>query len=252
MENTKNKIGMFLLLLVLTFFVVGGFYFKEYMIKNTKSSDVPLENVDDKKQDSSKDYIYFENEKEIMEDIIKEDVVINFKGMESINNTLHNELESIYSGYTLTSDVTLQDGEVCDQDIYETGYREYVSETFKEYVSLVIKDYKYNCALGSLPVALKSYVVSKETGEIITNEDLLERFNKSESDIEEAIKNRLSSTQVLDGDSQIIDIDGTLESIKTGSYGSNKALSVSKNGKLVINFIVKSNKINYNDSIEID
>ena len=40
--------------------------------------------------------------------------------------------------------------------------------------------------------------------------------------------------------------------IKNGIYVTNKALSISKNGKLVINFIVKSNKINYNDSIELN
>ena len=37
-----------------------------------------------------------------------------------------------------------------------------------------------------------------------------------------------------------------------GTYGTNKALNISKNGKLMINFIVKSNKINYNDNIELN
>jgi len=50
----------------------------------------------------------------------------------------------------------------------------------------------------------------------------------------------------------VIDTENTINDIKNGIYGTNKALSISKNGKLVINFIVKSNKINYNDSIELN
>ena len=81
------------------------------------------------------------------------------------------------------------------------------------------------------------------------------KINKSffiDNQIYDSIKKRLENTQTLDEDNQVIDINGTLEYLKNGSYGINKALSVSKNGKLTINFIVKSNKINYNDSVEIN
>ena len=49
-----------------------------------------------------------------------------------------------------------------------------------------------------------------------------------------------------------IDIDGTINDFNNTTYNNLKTLSVSKNGKLKINFIVKSNKINYNDSIELN
>ena len=103
-----------------------------------------------------------------------------------------------------------------------------------------------------MPKTLKSININKKTGKEVTNEELLEAFNISEDTIIESVKKRLNDTQVLDEDVQVIDIDSTIESIKNGAYDVEKALSVSKNGKLMINFIVKSNKINYNDYIEIN
>ena len=94
-------------------------------------------------------------------------------------------------------------------------------------------DYDYNCVNGSVPTNIKSYVINKDNGNIITNK-------------------RLADTQVLDGEVGVIDTENTINDFKNGTFGTNKALSISKNGKLVINFIVKSNKINYNDSIELN
>ena len=74
----------------------------------------------------------------------------------------------------------------------------------------------------------------------------------SANSIIESLNKRLADTQVLDGEVGVIDTENTIIDFKNGTFGTNKALSISKNGKLVINFIVKSNKINYNDSIELN
>ena len=66
------------------------------------------------------------------------------------------------------------------------------------------------------------------------------------------MRDRLNDTQVLNEGSEVIDIEGTINAIETGEYGTVKSLSISKTGELVINFIVKSNVINYNDSIELN
>ncbi len=100
---------------------------------------------------------------------------------------------------------------------------------------------------------MKSYVIDKNTGKQIDNETLLKTFDVTESKILDLVKKRLDFSQTLDEDeSQVIDVDGTVNSFNDGKYNVNKSLSISKNGKLTINYIVKSNKINYNDSIEID
>ena len=111
--------------------------------------------------------------------------------------------------------------------------------------------YDYTCGVGSKIKSIKSYVVNKKTGALLTNQELLDSFGVSEDTIYESVQKRLNNTQVLDGEEQVINISETLNNLKSSDYGVNKALSVSKNGKLMLNFIVISNKINYNDSIEI-
>ena len=115
-----------------------------------------------------------------------------------------------------------------------------------------MRDYDYNCVSSSTPTNIKSYVVDIKDKKVLTNEELLTKYNISEENIIEQIKKRLEDTQILDEDVQVIDIDGTINDLKNGTYGTNKALNISKNGKLMINFIVKSNKINYNDNIELN
>ena len=221
MDNTKNKIGVIFLIIVLLLFIVGGYFFMEYMLKTpdkTKNARKEQE-ITDIRINKKKDYIYFENTTEIINDIFKQDVIFNIKGLENYNNTLHNELEELSKN---------------------------------EVKSLIIKDYDYNCVNSSIPKNVKSYVIDIKNGNIISNDELLKKYNVSEESIIEQVKKRLEDTQILDEEVQIIDIDGTLNEVKSGTYGINKALSVSKNGKLMINFIVKSNKINYNDSIELN
>ena len=143
---------------------------------------------------------------------------------------------------------------LCDnaENLYSFNYREYYDTQFGNYISLVISDFEYNCVSGSVIKNIKSYNIDKKTGKQITDEELLNKFNITEDVILEKIRKRLNDTQVLDGDTQVIDIDGTIDSIKNGEYNVSKALSINKTGNIIINFIVKSNKINYNDTVELN
>lgn len=97
MDNTKNKIGVIFLIIVLLLFIVGGYFFMEYMLKAPDKKRNTKENQDivDIRINKKKDYIYFENTTEIINDIFKQDVIFNVKGLENYNNTLHNELEEL-------------------------------------------------------------------------------------------------------------------------------------------------------------
>ena len=254
MDNTKNKIGVIFLIIVLLLFIVGGYFFMEYMLKTpdkTKSARKDQE-ITDIRINKKKDYIYFENTTEIINDIFKQDVIFNIKGLENYNNTLHNELEELSKNEVKVTNEEIPEGITCENDLYSFTYRDYDLIEYGDYKSLIIKDYDYTCVNSSIPKNVKSYVIDIKNGNIISNDELLKKYNVSEESIIEQVKKRLEDTQILDEDVQIIDIDGTLNEVKSGSYGINKALSVSKNGKLMINFIVKSNKINYNDSIELN
>lgn len=254
MDNTKNKIGVIFLIIVLLLFIVGGYFFMEYMLKTpnkTKSTRKDQE-ITDIRINKKKDYIYFENTTEIINDIFKQDVIFNIKGLENYNNTLHNELEELSKNEVKVTNEEIPEGITCENDLYSFTYRDYDLIEYGDYKSLIIKDYAYNCVNSSIPKNVKSYVIDIKNGNIISNDELLKKYNVSEESIIEQVKKRLEDTQILDEEVQIIDIDGTLNEVKSGTYGINKALSVSKNGKLMINFIVKSNKINYNDSIELN
>ena len=254
MDNTKNKIGMAFLIIVLLTFIIGGYIFMNYMLKTPpkKTNVENKEEVADNRIDKQKDYIYFEEPIEIINDIYKQDVVFNISGLEDITNKLHNELEEISKKEVKVTNEEIPEGITCENDLYSFSYRDYEIMEYGDYKSLVIKDYDYNCVTSSLPKVVKSYVINTNDGKNLTNEELLTKFNLNEDNILEQVKKRLEDTQILDEDVQVIDVDGTLNDIKNSTYGTNKALSISKNGKLMLNFIVKSNKINYNDSIELN
>lgn len=255
MDNTRNKFGVIVLGVILLFFIVGGYFFMDYMLKTPdkdKKNNKQEPEVVDLRINKSKDYIYYDNETEIIDDIFKRDVIINIEGYEIINDTLHSELESINSNQVRVTTEEIPEGTTCENDLYSFSYRDYEIMEYGDYKSLVIKDYDYNCVTSSLPKVVKSYVININDGKNLTNEELLTKFNLNEDNILEQVKKRLEDTQILDEDVQVIDVDGTLNDIKNSTYGTNKALSISKNGKLMLNFIVKSNKINYNDSIELN
>lgn len=254
MDSTKNKIGVIFLGIVLLIFIVGGYFFMKYMVNNpTKEKKKGIvELTNEVRINNKKDYIYFDNTTEIIDDIFKQDVILNFKGLEDENNKLHSELEELSKKEVKVTNEEIPEGVTCENDLYSFLYRTYEVTEFSNYASVVIMDYDYNCVSGSVPTNIKSYVINKDNGSIITNEELLKIFETTDDKIIESINKRLADTQVLDEDSMVIDTENTINDIKNGSYGTNKALSISKNGKLVINFIVKSNKINYNDSIELN
>ena len=255
MDNTKNTIGAIFLGIIILAFIIGGFFAMKYLTnpKNIKKEEKTNEELKTELRiNTSKDYIYFDNTKEIIGEIYKEDVVLNFKGLEQINETLHNEVENLSNNIVKTDNQEIPEGVTCENDLYSFSYRDYENTQYQKYSSVVIRDYDYNCINGSLPRNLKSFVIDNTSGKIITNEELLSTFNITEDSIIEQVKKRLEDTQILDEDIQVIDIEGTINDFNNTTYNNLKALSISKNGKLKINFIVKSNKINYNDSIELN
>lgn len=257
MDNTKNIVGLIAFIIILLLFAIGGYFFMNYMLDDFSKKDNDNDGITELREiriDSTKDYIYYENSEDILheEHISREDVVINIKGFENINEQLATELIEYDSKRVSLDNAPAENTCVNEANLYSFPYREYEDSTFGDYISLVINDFTYNCTNGSRIENIKGYVIDKNTGEIITEEQLLNDFEITEEEIISQIRERLNDTQVLDGDTQVIDIEGTISDIQSGEYGTVKSLSISKTGELVINFIVKSNVINYNDSIELN
>ena len=254
MDNTKNKVGVFFLIIVLLTFIIGGYFLMDYMVNNP-SKEVKA-NIKEVKKDvrinNKKDYIYFENSTEIIDEIYKADLVLNIKGLESENSKLKSELDILSNSLVKVTNEPIPEDITCENDLYSFSYRSYDTFEYDKYISVVIIDYDYNCVNGSVPKNIKSYVINKDEGILVDNDKLYTLFNITDDKIIEKINKRLTDTQVIESDQGIIDVNATINNVKSGAYGVNKALNISKNGKLSINFIVNSNKINYNDSIELN
>lgn len=260
MENTKNKIGIILFLIILLIFVVGGYFAMQYLSddKNLNKDSKNNESID-LRVDKSKDYVYYENSKDIIagEEIVKEDVVFNFKDLTDVNNELKKENEEIFNSIKYTKDMDLpktddKGNEISynenDEGIYSLNYREYVDYKYSNYVSLVVEDYSYNIEKGAVPLGLKSYIVDINTGKIITEEELLTKYEITKDIIKSKVKERLENTQTLADEDTVaaIDIEETLNNLDT------YAIYINKNGKLEITFVVKSSQNNYNDNVELN
>ena len=257
MDNGKNVLGVILLIIIILTFVVGGYFLMDYVLHEEKESKNESKEIVDLKIDNTKDYIYYEDGTHVLhsEEIHKENVIINFTTMNDLNDTLKNEVNDLYNKveYIKDKDLPTADSEgnaiaynTNDEGIYSIYYREYEDNKFGDYVSLLVKDFYYDIINGTKPVALKSYVIDLNDGKLYTEEELLNKFGVSWDSIKEKIRSRLTNTQVLVEDQEVIDIEGTINNLE--AY----ALHINKVGKLSITFIVKSNQNNYNDSVEIN
>ena len=259
MEN-KNIFGMIFLTLIILVFTVGGYFFMNYMTKNVKPEEKNKElikEIRDLRSDKTKDYIYYENGEEILEEeeITRDEAVLNFTTLTSLNTTLREEEKKIYQNikYVKDVDLPLTDSEgkeitykENDEGIYSLQYRNYENLKFGDFVSLVVVDFDYDILNGSVPYAVKSYVININEGKVLSEEELLNKYSLTMDNVKDKIRDRLKDTQVLgEDDNVVIDIEGTISDLKYTLY-------INKQGKLAASFIVKSPQINYNDVVVLN
>ncbi len=248
MEKFKNSVGLIFLVILLLTFIIGGYFAMKYFTTHTpevKKDASKSEKVVDLRIDKKKDYIYYENEDEVLEseEISFLDAVINIKGLEDVNKLLKSEEDALRKTIKYSKDVELPEGTTENEaGIYSLEYRDYKDYTYSKYLSLVITDYSYNLVNGSIPTHFVSYVVNTETGEQITGDNLLTMFNTNMDAIKSKINQRLQDTQTLNSD---INITETMNNL--GTF----ALYIDKVGKLEVSFIVKTNETSYNDSVVV-
>ena len=119
MDNTKNKVGVIFLGIILLIFIVGGYFFMKYMVNNPseekKKGIVELKN--EVRINNKKDYIYLDNSVEIIDDIFKQDIILNFKGLEDENSKLHSELETIGNNAIKVDGQEIPEDVTCEKDL---------------------------------------------------------------------------------------------------------------------------------------
>lgn len=260
MDDTKrNIIGSITFILIILVLAIGGYFLTIYLTQDDikEKENISEEKVSDiHKVNKEKDYVYFENEKFIsMEpDITYKDVVINLDTAETLNQTLKNELDEIRTSVKYISDNELDHNRTVMYDgenIFSAKERNYESFLYKEYISLLVKDYDFNCYDGSLLKSLKSYVFNIDTGKMVLPNDLLNLYNFDINQIIDKVRNELLKEQIIDEETnqELILIEDTINSL---SDSNNYAIYIDKYGDLYISFIVKTNEVDYNKNMKLN
>ena len=94
---------------------------------------------------------------------------------------------------------------------------------------------------------IKGYVIDIKKGKIITNEELLNKYNLSEEDIKNKVSTKLDESQsTLEDGTEVINKEETLNNLF-----ENYTLYID-GSNLYISYIVKSNFVNYNDNVVLN
>ena len=114
-------------------------------------------------------------------------------------------------------------------------------------MSLVISDSIYDCFKGIYDYTnVKSYIFDTKNNERVSNVDILNKNNKTMTEVKDKIRKKLEKDVIND---ENIKIDETIENLSNeDSYG----LYIDDDGNLFIKYVVKSNNLNYNESMMID
>ena len=87
-----------------------------------------------------------------------------------------------------------------------------------------------------------------EKNERVSNIDILEKYDITLSEVKDKIRTKLQEDQSVDGEVEVIKIDETIDNLSNdNTYG----LYIDDAGSLFIKYVVKSNQINYNESMLI-
>ena len=261
-ELEKGKFGFFFFFLFIIALVVGGYYLINHKFKDEKTTAVEEKVISDAlKIDKSKTFVYKEVDSVLNEDIpiIYEYPIINLNTEEirGINATLKSEISTIKNNVKLQNQVQIDPNEEIlynEGNIYSASIRDYEIYDNVEYSSLVILDYSYYCTGKSGPKDIKAYTFNVETGAMLNKEQLLEKYRKTNEDINEAIKSHLAKelTKIIETDAtkvNFIEITNTIESLE---YNKTIVYYINQEGKLALNFVVKTEGFDYNDIIVFD
>jgi hypothetical protein len=250
MENKKNSIRFTIFIIFLLVLAIGGYFGMNYIINtdfSTKKDDNNVIQTVDNRIDSSKDYIYYDNVKRVLDylEIDMKDVYINLTSAKDINTKLNNEMSTIRTSIVYVKDHAIPSGtdyESNEEGIYSLNYREYEDYYYDDFISLVSKDYSYDVINGATAIKIQAYVFDKKNNKQLVETDLLTKYNLTLDSIKTSIKKQLNSEQTTVDNQNTIDIEGTLKDLKYSLY-------INKIGKLEISYIVKSTNQDYYDKL---
>ncbi len=252
-DEANGYLGFGIFFLIIALIVLGGSYTlyhdsfkKETLEKQSENNESIDKEKISIKIDKNKDLIYFLNEEVISKSLglTYKEIAFNFKTIESdaLQKKLNEEIKTIKDSQVLVEDNS------CVDNIKSTKQRDYAIFTTNDYLSLIISDSDYTCEDSfSIINHMQSYTFTLEDGKLLKQEELLKAFNLTMDNVITKIRKHLEDNQskTMDG----LDTIKVDESINNLKYNDNYMLYINELGKLEIKYIVKSNLVDYNDTI---
>ena len=230
----KNYLSVTLFVLIVFTLLLGG----NYLIKNrNKITTVKTKDI---RIDNSKDYIYFTDSDTVSEDLDLTYSIIHInidsdeakKLEEELNQEMNMAKESIkkYSKEEIEKKEFTEAVE--EGTIYNADYLKYDILISDNYVTLGTIKGRYNISSSNDSNTLKYYTFSKEDGHIMSTDEIKNANKIKNSDIEKIKENYLEDKENI-----------TIESYE---------LYIDKYGNTIMNLLVNSGDITYNDTVKIN
>ena len=230
----KNYLSVTLFVLIVFTLLLGG----NYLIKNrNKITTVKTKDI---RIDNSKDYIYFTDSDTVSEDLDLTYSIIHInidsdeakKLEEELNQEMNMAKESIKK-YSKEEIEKKEFTEALEEGtIYNADYLKYDILISDNYVTLGTIKGHYNISSSDDSNILKYYTFSKEDGHIMSTDEIKNANKIKNSDIEKIKENYLEDKE-----------NTTIESYE---------LYIDKYGNTIMNLLVNSGDITYNDTVKIN
>ena len=261
MQNeTNGYVGFSIFFLIIIAIVILGTYFLYSDEKKDTRSKTSTQEVTDSAQDKLKieknqDLIYFTNVETLSEKlgITTKDVVININSDDAkkVSQILANAKKEQEKEIKTKADAPKNT--TCDftetDDLYEAPIRDYAILEEDNYITLIINDSFYNCASSfGIIEGFSAYTFDLKTGKLLTEEDLLTKYNLTKTLVNDQIRNHLRDTQNKNTE-DTIDITKTLSNMQ---YNETYALYINDSAELEVKYIVKTDGVDYNDTIVLN
>ena len=231
----KNYLSVTMFILIVFVLLLGG----NYLIRN--KGQKPTTKIIDIRMDSSKDYVYFTDSKTVSEDL---DLVYNTihlnidsKDAKELENLLNEEMAKAQKSIKTLDEVVIDKKDIVyelddDNKIYEADYLKYDILESDNYITVGTIKGHINITSDEDNNTLKYYTFSKKDGHIMSLDEIKSAGKITNNSIEKAKENYLKDKE-----------DTTIKTYE---------LYIDKYGNTIMNLLVNSGDISYNDTVKIN
>lgn len=258
-EDENSYIGFgFFFLFILGIVCFGSFLLYKNHTKKIQNAVTFTNNEvkinDEKKKDKEKDFIYYQEEVTVSKTLalVYKYPIINLDSNDAtmITQSLKKLVDEKKNKIEKTKDSLVNS--ICNDTtdgIKNAPILDFAIYSYLEYTTLVLYESNYSCETGISAIqSMKSYTFNVLTGEYLTFSDLLTKYNTSFSNGVSLMQEVLHNNQVTLNGIENIKVKETISNLKENDT---YIFYIDELGELVMKYIVKTNTVDYNDTISL-